>query len=383
MYYGNPTCTSQQNIEAVWDSNFMMIHHLNEEAEEEANEETVHDLGFSSHALQGDDNYLYVGSLSSSDGVGVRILHKSDFTVYKHLDPSGSGAFVERISIYGNLVAFTQGNKGYVYDMSMDTYIIQVDATASYYFRAVYIDGEHVYFGERSTGKIQRVNIATLVQDVFSPATDDIREIDAHGDRLIVASNDDNVYLIDRISLATIHTFTDSTANAEVSQIDEDYIWYGSDNKKIWIRDATNPYTLVATLTEPTNDITATYHDGDLWFASCDDGNVYAWDGSVGFSLVSLIDKSGAGSSAERIWLDTDNNHLYFIIDGNHELWRMVYPLVSSDVFALDSTNNNNDGTYLGNPALGVSGMFDGAIDFDGTNDCVNLGNDESIEPVF
>jgi len=389
MYYGNPSCSSQQNPEDVWDSSYVMVQHLNEEEEEEVEEDsTVHDLGFSPHALQGDDNYLYVGSMSSSDGVGVKILHKSDFSEYKHLDPSGSGTFIERISVSGDLVAFTQGTKGHVYDMSSDTYVIQVNAANS--LRAAYIDGEHVYFGEKDTGKIYRVNITTLVQDDFSPAMDDIREIDSHGDRLIVASNDDNVYLINRISLATIHTFTDSTSNAEVSQIDEDYIWYGSDNKKIWIREADSPYTLLATLTEPTDDITSTFHDGDSWFASCDDGNVYAWDQSSGFSLVRIIDKAegggGEGLAAERLWLDTDNKHLYFIIDGDQELWRMDYPLSPSgpsDSAPLDSTSYDNDGTYSGSPTIGVSGRFDGAIDFDGTNDCVNLGNDVSIEPVF
>jgi hypothetical protein len=30
MYYGNPAAGSQQNVEAVWDSNFVMVHHLEE-----------------------------------------------------------------------------------------------------------------------------------------------------------------------------------------------------------------------------------------------------------------------------------------------------------------------------------------------------------------
>jgi len=37
MYYGNPTCENQQNIFDVWDKNFVMIQHLNE------NEETLYD----------------------------------------------------------------------------------------------------------------------------------------------------------------------------------------------------------------------------------------------------------------------------------------------------------------------------------------------------
>ena len=30
IYYGNPTCDNQQDINSVWDSNFVMVHHLNE-----------------------------------------------------------------------------------------------------------------------------------------------------------------------------------------------------------------------------------------------------------------------------------------------------------------------------------------------------------------
>jgi hypothetical protein len=30
MYYGNATCESQENVEAVWDDNFKMVQHLNE-----------------------------------------------------------------------------------------------------------------------------------------------------------------------------------------------------------------------------------------------------------------------------------------------------------------------------------------------------------------
>jgi len=30
MYYGNPSCTSQENTNGVWDTNYVMIHHLNE-----------------------------------------------------------------------------------------------------------------------------------------------------------------------------------------------------------------------------------------------------------------------------------------------------------------------------------------------------------------
>ena len=30
MYYGNPSCVNQENVEEVWDTNFKMVHHMNE-----------------------------------------------------------------------------------------------------------------------------------------------------------------------------------------------------------------------------------------------------------------------------------------------------------------------------------------------------------------
>jgi len=38
-----------------------------------------------------------------------------------------------------------------------------------------------------------------------------------------------------------------------------------------------------------------------------------------------------------------------------------------------DSTSNNNDGTDIGSPTFGASGQIDGAIDFDGTDDNINM----------
>jgi hypothetical protein len=51
MYYGNPDCSSQQNIEMVWDSNYMAVWHLSELSE------TVYDSTFNDN-----DGTIYGGA---------------------------------------------------------------------------------------------------------------------------------------------------------------------------------------------------------------------------------------------------------------------------------------------------------------------------------
>ncbi|MFX1596029.1 MAG: DUF2341 domain-containing protein, partial [Promethearchaeota archaeon] len=45
-----------------------------------------------------------------------------------------------------------------------------------------------------------------------------------------------------------------------------------------------------------------------------------------------------------------------------------------------DSTSNVNDGTDSGSPTLGTTGQMGSAIDFDGTDDYINCGNDASLD---
>ncbi len=47
---------------------------------------------------------------------------------------------------------------------------------------------------------------------------------------------------------------------------------------------------------------------------------------------------------------------------------------------ALDVTSNNNDGTLNGGVTQGVTGQVDGAYDFDGEDDYINVGNDSSLD---
>ncbi len=57
------------------------------------------------------------------------------------------------------------------------------------------------------------------------------------------------------------------------------------------------------------------------------------------------------------------------------------YPLdEGTGNIATDTSGNGNDGTLVGNPQW-VAGQIDGALQFDGTDDCVNLGNKPAFNP--
>jgi hypothetical protein len=63
LYYGNPNCSSQQNPSAVWDSNFMMVHHL------QGTQGTIYDsTAFSNNGVpQGALNQNITGKIDGAD----------------------------------------------------------------------------------------------------------------------------------------------------------------------------------------------------------------------------------------------------------------------------------------------------------------------------
>lgn len=58
----------------------------------------------------------------------------------------------------------------------------------------------------------------------------------------------------------------------------------------------------------------------------------------------------------------------------------------SAGTTATDSSTNTNDGTYVGSPTLGATGVITGsntAVDFDGTDDGVGIPDDSAIQDIF
>lgn len=72
MYYGNSTCSSQENVAGTWDSNYVLIHHLNETSG------TFYDSTSYSNdgSVQGNPTYAFSGKMGYAvdlDGTGDAI----------------------------------------------------------------------------------------------------------------------------------------------------------------------------------------------------------------------------------------------------------------------------------------------------------------------
>ncbi|MCA9400624.1 MAG: hypothetical protein KC713_03285 [Candidatus Omnitrophica bacterium] len=273
------------------------------------------DLNFDPRALAGDEHYIYVGATS---GKGVNLFDKNDLSLSKTLPASAS---VNRVAVKGDIVAYATSGIGYIYSLSANQMIYSLSSEK---LRSVAIDQNKVYFGEKNTGKIHIVDMANNFQTAsFTPADDDIRDIIIHQDTIIIASNDDNVYLIDKNTLTTIAVFDDSDRHVETVGMDDEILWYGSDDQKIWIRDAHAPYDIISVLTEPTDDVTAAERDGDFFFAGSDDAKVYVYEGAP-YALKDIL-QEGSGL-VEDIWVDQNQNTLYYIIgSGDNVLCQYSY----------------------------------------------------------
>ncbi len=77
-----------------------------------------------------------------------------------------------------------------------------------------------------------------------------------------------------------------------------------------------------------------------------------------------------------RDWLDKDE-----FLDAGAAGFIAYYPLdEGAGTTAADVSGNGNNGTFVGNP-LWASGQIVGALHFNGTNDCVDLGNNPVFNP--
>jgi len=91
------------------------------------------------------------------------------------------------------------------------------------------------------------------------------------------------------------------------------------------------------------------------------------------------------GSATDYIWLYYGNSAA---IDAQKEadtydanftaVWHLEETTGGAGAIT-DSTSNNNDGTDSGSPTFNASGQIDSAIDFDGTNDYIDFGNQPSV----
>ena len=98
MYYGNPSCSSQQAPEKVWDSNYCGVWHLTDsyDSTQNDNDGTIYGAtwitGISGDALSfdGDMDYVSLGNNPILDGSSITVTHWIRYTA---LPPSDKGSY--------------------------------------------------------------------------------------------------------------------------------------------------------------------------------------------------------------------------------------------------------------------------------------------------
>jgi WD40 repeat protein len=233
---------------------------------------------------------------------------------------------VERLSVSGNRFAFVAEKNAYVYSFD-DLNTPVFTKTTPKNLRSVLLTPQKLYYGEVDTGKVYYCNNdRTGAEEGFFLTNhtdpDDIRDICLHGDKLYLAGNDNRAYIVDADSYKVLHTFTDPILHVEVAHADQDYIWFGSDDKTVWIKQNEPGYPDLARLIGPTSDITCVRRDGPWWFVACDDGAVYVYkQNGKKFQLIRTIAEMGlsggdTGWHLEFLCLDTHNHRLFTALGG-------------------------------------------------------------------
>jgi hypothetical protein len=104
MYYGNPACSNQQNTTGVWDSNFVLVLHLNENAGTQSDSTSYHNDGTPNGVSQGiagriDGADSFSGSSSYIESTNDASLSPNEFTLEAWIKPntvSGTRPIIEK-----------------------------------------------------------------------------------------------------------------------------------------------------------------------------------------------------------------------------------------------------------------------------------------------
>ena len=247
------------------------------------------------------EQYIFV---ALKDGGGVQVRKRSaPGTLVETIKPTNvSTNAVFGIHARGNLLTFTAGTYMWIYEYVNDgdsTQLLEAEVggvTQS----GSHIDAEleYAYTGQ-ANGNIVYYDIATLTKRTMSgvaTASNTIRDIDTRGDQLIVCSNDDKLYDVDRsnrtsmTSRATVATFG---GNVEISRLDDNYIYVGSDDSEVEIRNRTTPYAIQETLTGSSNDITGIVaKDEDYLAVASDDTEIQFYDVNDSYNIEATINKT-------------------------------------------------------------------------------------------
>lgn len=293
---------------------------------------TENSLTMSARATQiaSDGTYLF---LSMRDGKGVNIRSfASPATLHTSIIPAGfidgsNDYTITNMSYANGKLAFITKDTLYVYSFTSHTdYSLDYSVTvASENMRAVHIDynADWVYFGG-FTGKIYAHEVGSDTYTTYSSFhSGEMRFFSTFNDTMLSVSNDDTINRLSRSDRNSITSqqSVDEGLNIEVCHIDNEYIIYGADTQTIEVTQVDNLSTSVASLTNPTDDVTSVVRDFQYLSASDDAGNVFVYDTSNSFSLESSFAVAGTNGIESSLIYDGE----LFYIGKNSKFYYRSY----------------------------------------------------------
>ena len=440
LYYGNPTCSNQQNVLGTWDSNYVLVMHLAEDPAIAGSNGIKDSSGYYNNGtdyggilkvtgkiggamdFDGSSGYINIpdsASLDAFTSCTLELWGKPDTTNFamplgKYRDSTGADLSYRLMYSHPDLgtgtieiAVFNQNSPGSNW---MDR-----RSTSAQMFVGAWSQLMGLWDGGGTPSALRLYINGSNLSATSSSETGDFTAMSNSAVSVKIGCGNSagtNTYWFDgmidevRISktartepwISTEYNNTNSSSTF-MTLGNEQTNWYNTSflyRKKITIdhnkvdADLTNFPVLVST-TMNTTKIQST--GNDVFFTS-----------SSGTKLNHEIDSYNSTSGALVAWVNvtyiaggstTPDTYIYLYY-GNMTCssqqnvlgtWNSDYIIVNhladtSGTNIVDSTSKNHNGTSSGTPTLNQTGLFGKAISFDGSNDYINYGDHADFSPT-
>ncbi|MHA2332967.1 MAG: DUF2341 domain-containing protein, partial [Candidatus Hodarchaeales archaeon] len=429
IYYGNSAVNSQENPTGVWDSNYVMIQHLNEDPTEIIYDSTAnnHDgttsgsmesnnlvdgkigkaIDFESSKNQtiemsdsNDFDMTETLTLSAWINVPASVLSTGEYHIIAHNDYWNNMGYV--IMIRGGDLEFRFHNGTALMELATSSHGITADTwhhIIGYFDRPtirLYVDGSQVandtidYAINHTLSVPIRIGRSAIGFYPFNGSIDEVRVSNVARSADWIATGYNNQHdPTNFLSVDTEEIYSNWWADGSFSKRKEIVI-----NKNKVSGDLNDFPVLVDLYDIDMHDINKIQADGsDILFTDA--------SGTKLDHEIELFDQAGNGTHAHLVvWvripgLSCTEDTIISMYYGNSVLENQEFPTgVWDSNFAAvwhlnenppqveDSTLSNSNGTSYGSMTSGnqVNGQIGGSLDFDGLNDYINFGNPSELQ---
>jgi hypothetical protein len=408
IYYGNSTVSSQENVEGVWDSNFKLVHHLEENPTGTIYDSTSNNNDATSYGtmttnnqvsgiidgaldFDGSDDYIsWTTAFSSTTGTYSWWMYPHSVTGERNY--IADDAYRRRISLWDDVVKIETNTEAEYFDFDQSSISANI-WTQVVFVRSgnsgdLYVNGSWVQ--QKTVGGAD-----TLTVSAIGGTVDNTRMVDGLIDEVRISNVTRSA---DWISTEYINQF-DSTNFYSIGSEESQLIWPHTDYQ--YRKSITIEKTKVSGSSDLADfPILLDIYDTDLRKKAHPDGNDIIFTGDFGVKLdheIEVFNQTFNNSHAHLVaWvrvpslsgLSDTKIEMYY---GNYSVSQQENPkgVWDSNSVAvwhlndnfLDSTVNSNDGTNSG--SIDKTGYIANGQDFDGNDDYIDVGSGNSVDNVF